>query len=265
MNKQRIIISLAVVVCIIGGIIGCVAYNNARKNNEYNVAISLFEAEEYEQAVVRFEKLDNYKESKNYVVKCEKEMKLMNNYDKALSYLEKDEFDKAEEIFTELGDYKDSEEMLEKTKIEKKSWGKIKSIKTVAYDVNGFTREELEKNPEDVGGGFAGITFAIEKVDNATGYEARFVFDYEGKTESVTYKSNKLSYSGQDGPSEYEFRAYKELEDGTRITGEWVTASWNLAEHKTDRLFIDEWEKIEKNYVQMDDDVWKLVDKLHQE
>lgn len=309
-KKIAVIISICIAVVLIGICAGLL-YTNAKMNNEYNSAIVMYNNEEYEEAILKFEKLDdfkdsekylaecnkelelmtnyknaisyfdkgefdkamkafseldNYKNSREYYKKCEKEIKLKKKYDKAVEYLKKDEFGEAEKLFKSLGDYSDSKEKLEETKKEKSLWGTIKHIKAVSYGVRDYTKVQYENDPENAGGGFGVTFFDIDKVKNATGYEVRFIFDIYGTdraTEPVKYSTNKLSQAGHDGPKEFEFRAYKICEYGSVITGKWYKSSWAESSSSARDLYFDEYEKIQKDYVDMDDDVWDKVDKLY--
>lgn len=73
-------------------------------SSDYKKAMELYDAEEYDEAIVMFEKLDDYKDSAEMVLKCKYEM--------AQKAIEDGDFTTAEEIFTELGDYEDSEQQL---------------------------------------------------------------------------------------------------------------------------------------------------------
>lgn len=107
-NKKKIkviIISIAAVVLVVGGVVGVVygipAYENYRS---YQAAEKLLKDGQYEEAKNAFWALGTYKDSADKIKECD--------YQNALSLLKNKKFSEAKEIFEELGEYKDCKEQI---------------------------------------------------------------------------------------------------------------------------------------------------------
>lgn len=72
----------------------------AVKRNAYKYAVSLLEADRYDEAITAFAQLDTYKDSARKVLEAK--------YEKAAALLEAEQYDDAIALFTALGDYSDS-------------------------------------------------------------------------------------------------------------------------------------------------------------
>lgn len=75
-------------------------------NIKYNKAINLMESKKFEEALILFKELDNYKNSDSKIAECNTAVKDI-KYTEAISLMNNGNFDKAYNIFQELGDYKD--------------------------------------------------------------------------------------------------------------------------------------------------------------
>lgn len=76
----------------------------AEKRSAYKYAVSLLEADRYDEAITAFAQLDTYKDSAERILETK--------YEKAGSLLEAEHYDDAIAIFTALGDYSDSAQQL---------------------------------------------------------------------------------------------------------------------------------------------------------
>ena len=121
-KKTRTILSIAVpaAVVVITAII--LTTKVFIPSSQYKKAVALFEAEEYDEAIVVFESLDGYKDSAEQIITAKKEkvqkeeaerakqIEEANSaaYAAAISLFEDKEYDEAIKAFQKLGDYKDS-------------------------------------------------------------------------------------------------------------------------------------------------------------
>ncbi len=70
-HKKAIIISLAAVLCVAGGVAGgCVYFGRYLPSKRYNAAIVLMNDGKYEEAIEAFSKLGKYKESRSLIAQC---------------------------------------------------------------------------------------------------------------------------------------------------------------------------------------------------
>ncbi len=80
----------------------------------YKNAIALMDTENYDDAIVAFEDLGDYKDSKAKIDEIKNEILLpLTNYKEALLLMETGEYSAAIAAFQELGDYKDSKEKID--------------------------------------------------------------------------------------------------------------------------------------------------------
>lgn len=78
-------------------------------SKQYNEAIVLVNEEKYEEALIAFEALNEYKDSQNYVELCYNEVQ----YGKAISLMDEQKYQEAVSIFENLAGYKDSKVKIE--------------------------------------------------------------------------------------------------------------------------------------------------------
>lgn len=85
----------------------------AARLDAYNAATALAEAGQYEEAIVAFTELGDYKDSAEQIeqIKDSAEQESETAYNQAVTLLENGEFDEAYTVFEELGDYRDSATM----------------------------------------------------------------------------------------------------------------------------------------------------------
>jgi hypothetical protein len=113
-KKQKIkimIIAAAVAVVLIGASAFLVYQNVLAPNKAYNAALQLQQDGKYDEAVVAFEAMGNYKDSEAQVQQS--------LYLKAHNYLSLGQYDDAIEQFKSLGDYSDSAEMVKESTLQK--------------------------------------------------------------------------------------------------------------------------------------------------
>ena len=101
------VIAIATITLIFNVIVPSVNYNNA---------IAMFENGQYDEAIIAFTNLGNYKDSINKITQVQNakiEFEMNQKYDNANKLFEEKKYDEAGAIFEELGDYKDSSKMKE--------------------------------------------------------------------------------------------------------------------------------------------------------
>ena len=77
------------------------------QDSKYEKAITLMEAGKYDEAILVFEALDDYKDSKKKITECETKI-LDEKYHKAVALMEAGQYAEAITIFEALGDYSDA-------------------------------------------------------------------------------------------------------------------------------------------------------------
>ena len=88
----------------------------ACSSSDYKSAVEFFGEEKYEVAKELFEKLGDYKDSKEYVKKCDDII----DYKEANALFSSGKYEEAQVIFEKLGEYEDSKELLKKCETEGK-------------------------------------------------------------------------------------------------------------------------------------------------
>ncbi len=119
---KRMFIALAILAAIIAVIVWTVFISPMMK---YEDAKALLDDGKYDEAIVLFEELEDYEDSKQLITEC--------TYLKAISFMENNMYDEAFAIFEELGDYKDSADMINKIKplqVKQKLYNDIKETGT---------------------------------------------------------------------------------------------------------------------------------------
>lgn len=104
-SKKRNIILLACLAVL--AIIAIVIFSVVIPNNKYNSAKKMMTEGNYEEAISLFTELNNYKDSKELIDKCN-ELSIESHYSEALATLESEDYEQAERMFLELKGYKDS-------------------------------------------------------------------------------------------------------------------------------------------------------------
>lgn len=92
------LVSLILVMAMVLSLCAC------GKADDYEAAIALMEAENYEEAIAAFTELGDYEDSAQKLAECEDAL----SYAKAVSLFEAEQYEDALAIFTTLGDYRDS-------------------------------------------------------------------------------------------------------------------------------------------------------------
>ena len=93
--KKLIVVSLALVLCL------CLC---SCKSSEYNKALELYAAEEYQQAKTTFASLGAYENAEEMVKKCD--------YQMAMKLMKEEKYVEAMELLLAVGDYEDSQEQM---------------------------------------------------------------------------------------------------------------------------------------------------------
>lgn len=110
-----VICTLAAIMAIIAAIAHYVSplsteYNETVSLVKYNNAVSLMEAEQYEEAIVAFEALDGYLDSNQQIKDCKAAI-LEAQYSAAASLISAGQYAEASMAFRALGDYQDAREL----------------------------------------------------------------------------------------------------------------------------------------------------------
>lgn len=93
--------------CVALGLFLCLC---SCKSSDYSDAMSLFEAGEYEKAIVIFEALGDYKDSVQKIADCERAIR----YNEGMALMDAGNYDEAISVFESLDGYEDSTELIEK-------------------------------------------------------------------------------------------------------------------------------------------------------
>ena len=101
-EKRKRILSIAVLAVIAAIALVLVLTKVIIPNSKYNAAVELMDSGKYAEAIVAFEEMNGYKDSKNKIDECK--------YQKALSFYENGEYKNAAIAFGGAGDYKDARE-----------------------------------------------------------------------------------------------------------------------------------------------------------
>jgi len=92
------LLSLILVIAMVLSLCAC------GKADDYEAAITLMEAGNYEEAIVAFTELGDYEDSAQKLAECENAL----SYAKAVALFEAEQYEDALALFTALGDYQDS-------------------------------------------------------------------------------------------------------------------------------------------------------------
>ncbi len=100
-----IVLGFVLLVLIIN--LGISLMGNAKTDNQYHAAVAMINEGKYEEAIDAFNKLGDYKDSKEYIKECETAIKDI-NYNKAIGLMQAGKYQDAIVAFEALGDYKES-------------------------------------------------------------------------------------------------------------------------------------------------------------
>lgn len=135
-RKLILFISIFLVVFLVGGIVSYFLY--FEPNSRYNKAVSLYDAGEYEEASVMFKELNDFKDSSDRIIWCEKAIN-QRKYDEATKKAENYNYSEAIKLFAELGDFSDSKAQI--TKIENEYYELLQQIYNYVSD--GFELDNM--------------------------------------------------------------------------------------------------------------------------
>lgn len=125
-KKQRKALGIvAACFCVVAVVLTAVLMPTYINYSKYSAAMQLFENGEYEQAMVAFQNLGDFKDSQAMVEKCTKQP----DYDAAMQLYYDGKYAEATWAFEKLGDYEDSAEMKQTAEL---SWRQ--SLATVATE-----------------------------------------------------------------------------------------------------------------------------------
>ena len=113
-KKIAIISSAAAVVVIVFAVLITQVFIPMQ---QYNSAVSLMDAGNYEEAITAFEELGDYSDSAQKIEECaalKEEARLQENYQEAMGFLDNGDYPSAIKAFSNLGNYKDSQEQVKK-------------------------------------------------------------------------------------------------------------------------------------------------------
>ena len=181
----------------------------AKKEEIYQKAVALEEAEDYEQAISIYEGLGDYKDCAERIMACneknEKKTKYQTaaqkeeTYQKAIALEEAGEYNQAILIYEKLGDYKDCMERIEKVKIELRYQEAVKEEEEENYSGAFQIYEELGEYKDSI----ARASFCVKKyqalnrvIEYTSKYdntcdEAIYTYDEQGFPQSLKRKTLK--------------------------------------------------------------------------
>lgn len=109
-KKTGLIAALVLVPVLAAAVVGGLYLWNLHQNQTaYNDAMALLDAGSYEDALAKFEALEDFEDSEKQAKNLKR---LQSTYDEALELLEDHEFTDAKELFEELKNYRDSREQV---------------------------------------------------------------------------------------------------------------------------------------------------------
>lgn len=182
----------------------------AKKEEIYQKAVALEEAEDYEQAISIYEGLGDYKDCAERIMACneknEKKTKYQTaaqkeeTYQKAIALEEAGEYNQAILIYEKLGDYKDCMERIEKVKIELRYQ---EAVKEENYSGAFQIYEELGEYKDSI----ARASFCVKKyqalnrvIEYTSKYdntcdEAIYTYDEQGFPQSLKKEDSQEIYT----------------------------------------------------------------------
>lgn len=185
----------------------------AKKEETYQKAVALEEAEDYEQAISVYEGLGDYKDCAERIMACneknEKKTKYQTaaqkeeTYQKAIALEEAGEYNQAILIYEKLGDYKDCMERIEKVKIELRYQEAVKEEEEENYSGAFQIYEELGEYKDSI----ARASFCVKKyqalnrvIEYTSKYdntcdEAIYTYDEQGFPQSLKKEDSQEIYT----------------------------------------------------------------------
>lgn len=185
----------------------------AKKEETYQKAVALEEAEDYEQAISVYEGLGDYKDCAERIMACneknEKKTKYQTaaqkeeTYQKAIALEEAGEYNQAILIYEKLGDYKDCMERIEKVKIELRYQEAVKEEEKENYSGAFQIYEELGEYKDSI----ARASFCVKKyqalnrvIEYTSKYdntcdESIYTYDEQGFPQSLKKEDSQEIYT----------------------------------------------------------------------
>lgn len=185
----------------------------AKKEEIYQKAVALEEAEDYEQAISIYEGLGDYKDCAERIMACneknEKKTKYQTaaqkeeTYQKAIALEEAGEYNQAILIYEKMGDYKDCMERIEKVKIELRYQEAVKEEEEENYSGAFQIYEELGEYKDSI----ARASFCVKKyqalnrvIEYTSKYdntcdESIYTYDEQGFPQSLKKEDSQEIYT----------------------------------------------------------------------
>lgn len=168
------------------------------KADDYEAAVTLMEAGNYEEAIAAFTELGDYEDSASKKLECENAIA----YNEAISLIETRKYEEARLIFETISDYKDVSDYLDRYKtieITPENWGEYFEIILVPYFDTFDRLEEISykfvfKN-EYKDTVVYGSGFSIDIAYKCTGTTASV--EYDKQTDSFTFGPELPGWGGQ--------------------------------------------------------------------
>ena len=104
------------IISLLLALVMCLSLCACGKEDDYESAVALMEAGEYQQAIIAFEAIEEYRNIREKISFCENAM-LEEKYNFALSLMESGEYQQAMAVFEELSDYSDSKTRIESCEV----------------------------------------------------------------------------------------------------------------------------------------------------
>ena len=148
-KRKKIIIAavIAVVLCIIGFIAYKIMEPQIILNRSYNEAVAMYEEGRYKDAILFFDNLGDYKESKDYYQKCDDKIKEETremDYIRGVGAFADGDMSKAYANLNDLGDYKDTAYYLEKLEQYRSVLDELKGIQE-DYNDKDYGKAKIDK------------------------------------------------------------------------------------------------------------------------
>lgn len=184
------VIAAVVIILIAAGVV--VGKKIMGPMKDYNAAVALMDAGQYESAIDAFKALDGYKDSAEKIAQCETGI-LDNEYAAALALMDEGKFEEAIAAFEKL-DYKDSAE-------------KIEECKAAITDKNYNEALALMSKGEYIEAGK--ILKTLDYKDSAEKYEeckATAPYDFTEIGDIITFGKFEQDYDLENGPEPITWR-----------------------------------------------------------
>ena len=134
---------------------------SACKSDDYESAVASMEAGHYEEAIVAFTELGDYKDSLQKLEECQTAL----SYESACTMLANKKYEEALTTFTELGDYKDSANKVRKCEATialSSSYDNVDDLISALLKYFKGTDEDIEALSNNIGVHYAFHTYHLQ-------------------------------------------------------------------------------------------------------